>query len=216
MIDVTPPAEPEKPDATGPSQGLTTDPSQSSRLLRGTTVWQRFEESLWQYVGQPMFRVTFHNWYGIRRWLLRGFGATIHESARIRPSVRIYHPWNLSVGAYTAIGDNAILFCVGTISIGNRCTISQYTHLCAAGYDYTRREMPLVTDPIVVEDDVWLAADVFVGSGVTIGRDTVVGARSTVFHDLPPKSICAGDNAVRRAERVVVKDDLPKAGVLQK
>ena len=63
---------------------------------------------------------------------------------------------------------------------------------------------------------MWLAADVFVGSGVTIGRDTVVGARSTVFHDLPPKSICAGDNAVRRAERVVVKDDLPKSGVLQK
>ena len=93
--------------------------------------------------------------------------------------------------------------------------ISQYVHLCAAGYDYTKREMPLVMDPIVIGDDVWLAADVFVGSGVTIGNDTVVGARSTVFHSLPPRSICAGDNATRRAERVVVIDSLPKGGVLQ-
>jgi putative colanic acid biosynthesis acetyltransferase WcaF len=55
--------------------------------------------------------------------------------------------------------------------------------------------MTLLATPIVIEDDVWIAADVFVGPGVTIGRDTVVGARSTVLHSLPPGMICGGDNA---------------------
>ena len=222
MNDVTPSTDPESSEPIGrsgqatPSHVLTTDPTQSNRLVQGATFGRRIEESLWQYIGQPLFRVTFHNWYSIRRWLLRRFGANIHSTARVRPTVRISHPWNLSVGAHTAIGDGAILFCVGPVTIGSRCTISQYVHLCAAGYDYTKREMPLVTDPIKIGDDVWLAADVFVGSGVTIGNDTVVGARSTVFHSLPPRSICAGDNASRRAERVVVIDSLPKGGVLQK
>jgi putative colanic acid biosynthesis acetyltransferase WcaF len=180
-----------------------TDPALSATLVRGRNPRERIKESLWQYVGQPLFRFTFHNWYAPRRALLRLFGADIHPTARVRPSVRISHPWNLTVGAHTAVGDQAILFCLGPINIGARCTISQYAHLCAAGHDYKKRDMPLIKEPIHIEDDVWLAADVFVGPGVTIGADTVVGARSTVFHSLPPKSICAGDNARRLGQRTV-------------
>jgi len=180
-----------------------TNPAESVRLMRGRTSNQRLVEAMWQYVGQPAFHITFHNWYGLRRRLLNLFGAHVHAAARIRPTVKISHPWLLTVGAHTAIGDHAVIFCLGPITIGTRCTISQYTHLCSASHDYTRRDMPLISDPITIEDDVWIAADVFVGPGVTIGFDTVVGSRSTVMHDLPPKSICAGDNAVRLAERVV-------------
>ncbi len=173
-------------------------------MVRGQTPRQRFAETLWELFGQPLFRLTFHNWYRIRASLLRLFGARVHPTARIRPSVRITHPWQLTIGAHTAIGDHAILFCLGPITIGSRCTISQYAHLCAGGHDYTRKDMPLITDPIVVEDDVWISADVFVGPGVTVGTDTVVGARSTVMHSLPPRSICAGDQARRLRDRVIL------------
>lgn len=190
---------------------VTTDPARSVFLTRGATASSRLAETLWEWIGQPLFRVTFHNWYRLRRRILMLFGARVHPTARIRPSVKISHPWRLSVGQHTAVGDHAILYCLGPITIGGRCTISQYVHLCAAGYDYTRKEMPLIADPIAICDDVWIAADVFVGPGVTIGADTVVGARSTVFHSLPPRSICAGDNATRLRERVVRADQKPLA-----
>lgn len=180
-----------------------TDPYRSIRQVQGMTPGERLRETLWQMIGQRLFRLTFHNWYGVRRWLLRLFGADLDRTTRIRPSARVSHPWNLTVGAHSSIGDHAIMFCLGRITIGRRCTISQYAHLCAAGHDYTRKDMPLITKPIVIGDDVWIAADVFVGPGVTIGDDTVVGARSTVFHSLPARSICAGDNARRIADRVV-------------
>lgn len=180
-----------------------TNPAESVRLMRGDNSRQRLVEAAWQYVGQPLFRLSFHNWYGLRRRLLNAFGANIHPAARIRPTVRISHPWQLSVGAHTAVGDHAILFCLGPISIGSRCTISQYVHLCSGSHDYTKRDMPLINDPITIEDDVWLAADVFVGPGVTVGTDTVVGSRSTVMHSLPSRSVCAGDNARRVAERFI-------------
>lgn len=165
------------------------------RLVQGSTFRERMLETLWDLVGQPLMRVTFHNWYGTRRTLLRLFGAKVDPTARIRPSARISYPWRLSVGRHTAIGDHAILFCLGPITIGDRCTISQYAHLCSGTHDYTTKSMDLVTRPITIEDDAWIAADVFVGPGVTIGRDTLVGARSTVFHSLPPRMICGGDNA---------------------
>jgi len=178
-----------------PLQPETTDPAASVAQVQGRTRRERMLETLWDLVGQPLMRITFHNWYGLRRHLLNLFGAEIDRTARIRPSARISYPWRLKVGANTAVGDHSILFCLGPITIGARCTISQYAHLCSGTYDYTSRAMTLLRQPIVIENDAWIAADVFVGPGVTIGRNCVVGARSTVLHSLPPGMICAGDNA---------------------
>ncbi len=169
----------------------------------GLTPRQRVAMVLWRALGRPLFRLTFHNWYGIRRAMLRLFGADVHPTVRIRPTARISHPWNLSIGAHTAVGDHAILFSLGRIRIGRRCTISQYAHLCAGGHDYTRRDMPLITDPIEIGDDVWVAADVFIGAGVTVGEDTVIGARSSVVRSLPARSVCAGDDARRTGPRII-------------
>lgn len=191
------------PPSPSPPLEQVTDPARAVAMVQGATRRERIIEGLWLRLGQPMMRMTFHNWYGLRRVLLRLFGARVHPTARIRPSARISHPWNLTIGAHSAIGDHAILFCLGPVSIGKRCTISQYSHLCAAGHDHTRREMPLIMKPICIEDDVWIAADVFVGPGVVVGTDTVVGARSTVLRSLPPRTICTGDNAKPIGKRII-------------
>lgn len=159
-------------------------------------------QALWNLLGRRLFRATFHNWYGLRRRLLRAFGAKIAPTARLRPSAVVTHPWAVSIGAYTAVGDGAILAGPGRIHIGSRSTVSQYSHLCT-------RDLVAETDPpaeargdIVIGDDCWIATDVYVAPGASIGDDTVVGARSTVRRSLPPRSICAGDDAKRVGPRV--------------
>ena len=89
------------------------------------------------------------------------------------------------------------------MSLGDRVTVSQYAHLCAGTHDHTLRGMPLVPKPIVLEDDVWIAADVFVGPGVRVGAGTVVGARSSVFGDLPAWKVCVGNPARPVSDRVI-------------
>ena len=47
-------------------------------------------------------------------------------------------------------------------------------------------------EPIIIEDDVWLATRVIVLKGVTIGKGSVVGAGSVVTKSIPPNSFAAG------------------------
>lgn len=146
-------------------------------------------------LGQPVFRLTFHHWYGTRRALLRLFGATVAPTARVRPSVRIEIPWHLTLGDEVIVGDRAILYALGRITLGERCMVSQGTHLCAGSHDFRQRGMPLTTEPITVEHDAWVAADVFVGPGVTIGAGAVVGARAVVVKDVPAWQVAVGHPA---------------------
>jgi acetyltransferase-like isoleucine patch superfamily enzyme/glycosyltransferase involved in cell wall biosynthesis len=159
------------------------------------TLMDNLKRVLWMFTSATLFRYSFHNWYGWRRVLLRCFGAKIGAEARIRPTVRIEIPWNLEVGDDSVVGDYAILYCLGKVTIGRHAVISQYAHLCAGTHDYTSRRFPLVRMPIAIGDEVWVAADAFVAPGVTIGDRSVVGARSTVTRDVPPDNVVAGSPA---------------------
>lgn len=165
---------------------------------RSVSPWTRREKIgrlLWMFVRATLFRWSFHNWYAWRRLVLRAFGARIGRCVRIRPTVSIEIPWNLAIGDDTSIGDQAILYSLGNITIGRRVSISQYAHLCAGTHDYTTDAMTLLRPPINVEDEVWIAADAFIGPGVTIGARSVVAARSTVVKDVPPDQIVGGNPA---------------------
>jgi putative colanic acid biosynthesis acetyltransferase WcaF len=163
---------------------------------------EKIRRLLWNYLGQTAFRLTFHNWYAARRWLLRLFGAQIGAEVRLRPSVIVEQPWNLSIGPNSSIGDRAIIYCLGLVTIGRNVSISQGAHVCAGTHDHTKRELPLLRPPITIGDEVWIAADAFVGPGVRVGDGCVVGARSCVFHDLPPWKVCVGTPAKPVRDRV--------------
>ena len=111
-------------------------------------------------------------------------------------------PWNLRLADHAVVGEAVVLYCLAPISIGRRATVSQYAHLCAGTHDYTRRTFPLVTKPISVGEEAWVATDAFIGPGVTIGDRSVVGARSTVMKDVPPDMVVAGNPAkvIKRRE----------------
>lgn len=150
---------------------------------------------LWGVVHALLFRPSPRIAYRWRIMLLNLFGAKVHPTAHILPSVRVWAPWNLTVGAVATIGENVDVYSVAPITLGDRCAVSQYTYLCAATHDHLDPRLPLVPKPITLGNDVWIAADVFVAPGVTVGEGTVVGARSSVFADLPPWVVAVGTPA---------------------
>jgi putative colanic acid biosynthesis acetyltransferase WcaF len=157
---------------------------------------------LW-LVGAVAFRLSPRPCFGFRRWLLRLFGASVGEQVHIYSSARIYFPWHLEIGAWSSIGEWALIYNLGRVTVGERATISQNAHLCAGTHDYTDARMPLVKPPIHIGDSAWVCADAFVGPGVTVGAGAVVGARSVVVKDVPAWTVVAGNPAKVIKQRVM-------------
>ena len=188
-------------------QQMIDNPTDADRFINPYTLKEKILRVIWNYVGQVIFRLTFHNWYTVRRALLRLFGCTVGENARIRPSVRIEQPWNLTVGKNVVIGDRANVYCLGKIVIGDNVSISQQAHLCAGSHDFTKRNFPLLRPPITIEDHAWIAADAYVAPNVTVHEGAILGARGAAFKDLEPWTIYGGNPAKALGERPKFDDD---------
>lgn len=165
------------------------------KLPQGFRGRSSFVVQFWWIVQSTLFGCSPQFMYGWRRFLLRAFGAKIGKNVIIRPSARVTYPWKLSVGDDSWIGDDVVLYTLGTIDIGNDVVISQRSYLCTGSHDYSKRAFDIYQKPIYILPESWLATDVFVAPGVTIGRGAVVGARSTVLFDVPEDTISVGTPA---------------------
>jgi putative colanic acid biosynthesis acetyltransferase WcaF len=165
-----------------------------NQAARKWTRYELFLRVLWALV-HPLFRYSPRVFWSWRIWILRCFGASIGSGVHIHPTAMITLPWNLQIGSEASVGDRAILYNLGLISIGAAATISQGAHLCAGTHDYLRADLPLLKLPITIGEGVWICADGFVGPGVTIGDYAIVGARSVAMRDVGDWLITAGNPA---------------------
>jgi putative colanic acid biosynthesis acetyltransferase WcaF len=147
---------------------------------------------LWWIVQATLFAGSPQFMYGWRRFLLRLFGARIGAGVLVRPTARITYPWKLAIGDHSWVGDFAELYTLGRIEIGRCVVVSQHAYLCTGSHDLHSPTFDIYQQPIVVEDEAWIAAGAFVYPGVTIGRGSVIAARSVVRASTDPLTINAG------------------------
>ncbi len=157
---------------------------------------------VWRLLGR-WTPVPLHAW---RRFLLRCFGARIHATAKVYPRVEVWYPQNLSMEAYSCIASGVNCYCMAPISLGSYALVSQGAYLCAGTHDVDDPNFQLVTKPILIGNDAWVAAEAFVGPGVTIGNGAVLGARAVTFKNLDSMTIYAGNPAKALRRRKLVGD----------
>ncbi|MDB5011334.1 MAG: acetyltransferase [Mucilaginibacter sp.] len=153
----------------------------------------RFYRILWSVVRILLFYPSpkpFHKW---RAFLLRAFGAKVGKGVHVYPGTKIWAPWNLELADECGIASGANLYSQGKIFIGRRSVVSQGAHLVTGTHDYTKIGFPLITMPIYIGHNAWIAAEAFVHPGVTIGDGCVIGARSVVTTDMPEWKVCVGN-----------------------
>ena len=155
---------------------------------------------LWGF-GKFVFRWTPRPCFGLRRSILRLFGATVGQNVNIYSSSLIYYPWNLTIGDHSSIGEWALIYNLGAITIGERATVSQRVHLCAGTHDYKDPAMRLLTPSIVIGSDSWICADVFIGPSVNVGDHAIIAAASVVVKDVGIAQIVGGNPAKFIKER---------------
>ena len=141
------------------------------------------------FVSPPQF---MYRW---RVLLLKAFGAQIGRGVIIRPSVKVTYLWSLTIGDNPWFGDGVELYTLGEISNGKNAVASQKSYLCTGSHDFQSESFDIFQKPIVIEDEAWVATDVYIPPGVTIGKGAVIGARSSVFTNMPAGMICIGSPA---------------------
>ena len=161
--------------------------------------------TLWM-MARPFFRYSPRPFFAWRRFILRLFGSKVGSEANIDPTARIYLPWKLILGNQTSIGENAVIYNLGLITIGDKATISQRAHLCAGTHNYENPSMELLRGPIQIGAQAWICADAFIGPKVTVGDNSVVGAASVVVKDVPPWEVHAGNPAKFLKKRVIFRN----------
>ncbi|WP_128543340.1 WcaF family extracellular polysaccharide biosynthesis acetyltransferase [Larkinella soli] len=166
------------------NQDTHTGPSFSLRNRLARLVWAVADLLFFRFSPRPL-----HQW---RAFILRSFGAKIGRGVHVYPGVRIWAPWNLELADECGIASGAVLYSQDKIRIGYRAVISQGTNVCTGTHDYTHPGFPLLTRPITIGDQAWIAAESFIHPGVSIGEGCIIGARSVVTKNMPAWFVCAG------------------------
>lgn len=162
----------------------------------GFSTRNRLARLAWTIVYWSLFRTAIYP-FGryVRVFLLKLFGAKVNWRSLVYPSVRIWAPWNLIIGARSVLGPHVVCYNPAPIILGKKITVSQNAYLCAGGHDISKIILPFVSAPIVIGDYSWICADCFIKYGVRIGEGAIVGATSSVFKDVEPWTVVGGNPA---------------------
>lgn len=163
----------------------------------------RLRRVCWNLFGTVFFRPTLRPMNGWRTGVLRLFGAKIGKGCTVKATVKVWAPWNLTMGDYSALADNVNVYSMAMVTIGDKVVVSQGTHLCAGTHDYQSKNFQLYAKPITISDQVWLCTESFVGPGVTVHEGAVLGARGVATKNLDPWTVYAGNPCQAIKPRVI-------------
>lgn len=131
----------------------------------------------------------------LRQELLRANLASCGERVYFDPGVVFFSPHRITIGNDSVIAANSVVWGDGGLEIGSQvmisagCSIVTTTHPVQLDDRATGR---LLTEPVVIEDHVWVGTGARVLPGVRIGRGAIVGAGAVVTHDVPPMTTVVG------------------------
>jgi acetyltransferase-like isoleucine patch superfamily enzyme len=144
-----------------------------------------------------------------------GNRVTFNNSTR-KNFVGINKPSSIAVGdnAKLVIGNNSgfsgvSIYCSLKIKIGNYCNIGGNVSIWDWDFhpmDYLDRRnseiRKIKSEPITINDDVFIGANSIILKGVTIGKNSIIGAGSVVTREIPENEIWGG-NPARFIKKIV-------------
>ena len=124
----------------------------------------------------------------LRRAALVAFGARIGSGVVLRPRLRVRFPWKLQIGDRSWIGEDVWLHNQAPLTIGSDAVLSQGTFVTTGSHAH-RRDMALITEPVVIGDGAWVTARCIVLGGSRIGVSALVTPGTVVTGEVPDGAI---------------------------
>jgi acetyltransferase-like isoleucine patch superfamily enzyme len=116
----------------------------------------------------------------------------------VTPPLRLDYGQYIHIGADTFLNYDCVLLDVCEIRIGSRCQLGPRVQILTATHplDAAQRAEGWESGaPVRIGDDVWIGGGAIILPGLVIGDGSVVGAGSVVTHDVPARTVVAGNPA---------------------
>jgi putative colanic acid biosynthesis acetyltransferase WcaF len=142
---------------------------------------------------------------GIKKMILKLFGAKIGSGVVIKPGVSVKYPWKLTIRNNSWIGENVWIDNLDDVSIGKNVCVSQGAMLLCGNHDYKKRTFDLMVGPIILEDGVWIGAQSTITQNVVCREYSILAVQSVANSNLDENGIYKGNPAVKIRERKIEK-----------
>ncbi len=134
----------------------------------------------------------------LREILGRILLTTVDEATVVNPPFRCDLGFNITLGKGVMINCNCFFLDSNRITVGDHVMIGPNVVIVTPNHSRSsegRRRVGTISEPVVIEDDVWIGAGAIILPGVTVGEGSIVGAGSVVTKDVPPGVTVAGNPA---------------------
>ncbi len=98
------------------------------------------------------------------------------------------------------IGDYAHIFATRKVCIGKDVLLANFVYISDNIHGYENIKVPIIQQPIVQKNDVYIGEGSWIGEhvciiGASVGKHCVIGANSVVTKDIPDYSVAVGSPA---------------------
>lgn len=145
---------------------------------------------------------------GKRAGILKELFGTCNELTFIEPSFRCDYGFNIHTYGLTIINYNCVILDTSPVHIGANAFIAPGVCLACSGHALVPEQRAAgmgTSNPIVIEDNVWIGANSTVCGGVKIGKGSVIGAGSVVNKDIPAGVVAVGNPC--KVLRTITEED---------
>ena len=126
-------------------------------------------------------------------------GGTLHLASNVNVASHcliVVQGGRLQIGTRSFIGQGSVVAAKQSIVIGARALIAEYVTIRDQQHRIDSQvevaDAGFTTAPIVIGDDVWIAAKASVFQGSTIGPNAVIGAHALVKGNIPAGAVAVG------------------------
>jgi putative colanic acid biosynthesis acetyltransferase WcaF len=163
----------------------------------------KIKSKIWSIVNVTLFK---YSPFFCRKWrvfLVRVFGGDVHLSCSLNRLSRIDHPWNLKMDRLSSIGEKSWIYCLDSVSIGEKSCIGKEVYLLTGSHIIDSNNFELITSPIFIGNCVWVSTKSIVLPSVKIENFSVIAAGSVVVKNVETYSVVGGNPAKFIKKRII-------------
>ncbi len=142
-------------------------------------------------------QLTFDDADKIRELFSELIGRKVDNNFRLIPPFYTASGLEIHIGQNVFINQNCTIYDLAEIHIGDNVMIGPNVNIISASHPVSPLERfdYVLGKPIVIKNNVWIAAGVVIIGGVTVGENSVIAAGSVVTKDVPPNTLVGGNPA---------------------